>query len=243
MSYITAYETINAIWWVALLATVAAICAIFMVIQLCMIPSKKKVKAQAETANTTNQGGTWGFTYRTLRDQNKTLAVFGVLTFLFGSAALYIWWTDHIDRKVAVSPGVVQSINIDENKLRDWRSEEAGLDLKYSYMTKEGVPVFKDYSNPSKEVYRECELIITDEQRQGGNVWFVREVKMKITPRCANTTTSGENVPMTTPKPTPSASATTKPLATPAPTRVATPAPTTKPKVTTASASPSPTRR
>lgn len=243
MSYITAYETINPVWWIVLLSIPAAICAIFMVIQLCMIPSKKKMEAQAQAAEDPSQGKGWGFTYRTLRDQSKTLAVFGVLTFIFGSAALYIWWSDHIDRKVPVSPGPVQSINIDESKLRDWRSEESGLDLKYSYMTKEGVPVFRDYSNPSKEVYRQCELIITDEQRQGGDVWFVREIKMKITPRCANTTTSGENVPLATAKPTPSSVPTAKSTPTPTPTRVATPAPTTKPKVTTASATPAPSRR
>ena len=148
--------------------------------------------------------------YSVLRTQQKSLAVFGVLAVIICSAAAYIGWKDHEERKVTVADYTLSRLTVDEEQLRQWRGDDAGMPYVYSHMSSSGVPVFKDFSNPSKQVYRECALIFTEEQRPEGLHIDNVEVKVKITPRCSNYTTDGENVPLVTPKPTPSVSATTK---------------------------------
>ena len=148
--------------------------------------------------------------YSVLRTQQKSLAVFSVLAVIICSAAAYIGWKDHEERKVPDADSALRRLPVDEEQLCQWRGDDAGMPYVYSHMSSSGVPVFKDFSNPSKQVYRECALIFTEEQRPEGLHIDNVEVKVKITPRCSNYTTDGENVPLVTPKPTPSVSATTK---------------------------------
>lgn len=178
MMYITAHDGTNPLLWIVLLTVVGGVSFAFLMIEL-------------------------------FKDAHeRTIATFGVLALACFSAAGWIWWNEHTSRTVELSSNFTNRVTVDEEQLRHWRGNEIGMDLVYSHMDAHGVPVFKDFSNPSKQVYRQCPLIFTDEQREPGVIFDNREFKVKITPRCTNVTTDGEIVPISTPKPTPSVTAT-----------------------------------
>ena len=191
--FITAYESTKPVLWVIALVVLAVFPLIFIIGDILLITFTKVDKSEFSARKSMR------LFYSVLRTQQKSLAVFGVLAVIICSAAAYIGWKDHEERKVTVADYTLSRLTVDEEQLRQWRGDDAGMPYVYSHMSSSGVPVFKDFSNPSKQVYRECALHID-------NV----EVKVKITPRCSNYTTDGENVPLVTPKPTPSVSATTK---------------------------------
>ena len=202
--FITAYESTKPILWVIALLALAVFPLIFVVGDICRISFAKEDNSDFSARKRMR------LFYATLRSQQKSLAVFGVLALIICSGAFYIGWKDHEERKVTVADYALSRLTVDEEQLRQWRGDDAGMPYVYSHMSTSGVPVFKDFSNPSKQVYRECVLIFTDEQRPEGLLIDNVEVKVKITPRCSNYTTDGENVPLVTPKPTPSVSATVK---------------------------------
>lgn len=178
MMYITAHDSINPLFWIVPLAVVGGISFIFLMVEL--------------------------FTDA----RERTIATFSVLALACFSTAGLVWWNEHTSRAVELSSNITNRLTVDEEQLRRWRGDEAGMNLVYSHINAEGVPVFKDFSNPAKQVYRQCPLIFTDEQREQGIIFDNRELKVKITPRCTNMTTDGELVPMSTPKPAPSTTAT-----------------------------------
>lgn len=202
--FITAYESTKPILWIIALVVLAVFPLIFIIGDIFLITFTKVDKFEFSARKSMR------IFYSVLRTQQKSLAVFGVLAVIICSAAAYIGWKDHEERKVTVADYALSRLTVDEEQLRQWRGDDAGMPYVYSHMSSSGVPVFKDFSNPSKQVYRECALIFTEEQRPEGLHIDNVEVKVKITPRCSNYTTDGENVPLVTPKPTPSASATTK---------------------------------
>lgn len=202
--FITAYESTKPVLWVIALVVLAAFPLIFIIGDILLITFTKVDKSEFSARKSMR------LFYSVLRTQQKSLAVFGVLAVIICSAAAYIGWKDREERKVTVADYTLSRLTVDEEQLRQWRGDDAGMPYVYSHMSSSGVPVFKDFSNPSKQVYRECALIFTEEQRPEGLHIDNVEVKVKITPRCSNYTTDGENVPLVTPKPTPSVSATTK---------------------------------
>jgi hypothetical protein len=209
MNYITAHELVNPVFWIVIFGFLGLICAIFTVIQLGIISNIGALfKGKASVK------------YDSIRTDEKALWTFAILAFCFLSATGYLVWSEHNSRSVSVSEGITTVTRVDEAQMRNWRSEEKGVDLVYSYTDPSGTLVFKDYSDTSKEVYRKCSLIFTDAKRQEGLVLFDREIHMKVTPQCSNVTIDGEKVPITTatanPKPTPSPSKGTA-KATPAP--------------------------
>lgn len=210
MNYITAHELVNPVFWIVIFGFLGLICAIFTVIQLGIISNIGALFRGKSSVK-----------YDSIRTDEKALWTFAILAFCFISATVYLLWSEHNSRSVSVSEGITTVTRVDEAQMRNWRSEEKGVDLVYSYTDPSGVPVFKDYSDPSKEVYRKCSLIFTDAKRQEGLIFFDREVHMKVTPQCSNVTIDGEKVPITTatanPKPTPSPSKGTAKTATPAP--------------------------
>lgn len=202
--FITAYESTKPILWIIALVVLAVFPLIFIIGDILLITFTKADKSEFSARKSMR------IFYSVLRTQQKSLAVFGVLVVIICSAAAYIGWKDHEERKVTVADYTLSRLTVDEEQLRQWRGDDAGMPYVYSHMSSSGVPVFKDFSNPSKQVYRECALIFTEEQRPEGLHIDNVEVKVKVTPRCSNYTTDGENVPLATPKPTPSASATAK---------------------------------
>lgn len=202
--FITAYESTKPVLWIIALVVLAVFPLIFIIGDIFLITFTKADKSEFSARKSMR------LFYSVLRTQQKSLAVFGVLALIICSGAAYIGWKDHTERKVTIADYTLSRLTVDEEQLRQWHGDEAGMPYVYSYMSSSGVPVFKDFSNPSKQVYRECALIFTEEQRPEGLHVDNIEVKVKITPRCSNYTTDGENVPLVTPKPTPSASATTK---------------------------------
>jgi hypothetical protein len=202
--FITAYESTKPILWIAALVILAAFPLIFIIGDILLITFTKADKSEFSARKSMR------LFYSVLRTQQKSLAVFGVLALVICSGAAYIGWKDHTERKVTIADYTLSRLTVDEEQLRQWHGDDAGMPYVYSYMSSSGVPVFKDFSNPSKQVYRECALIFTDEQRPEGLHVDNVEVKVKITPRCSNYTTDGENIPLTTPKPPPTASATVK---------------------------------
>ena len=202
--FITAYESTKPILWIAALVILAVFPLVFIIGDILLITFTKADKSEFSARKSMR------LFYSVLRTQQKSLAVFGVLAVIICSAATYIGWKDKEEHKVTIADYTLSRLTVDEEQLRQWHGDDAGMPYVYSYMSSSGVPVFKDFSNPSKQVYRECALIFTDEQRPEGLHVDNVEVKVKITPRCSNYTTDGENVPLTTPKPTPTASATAK---------------------------------
>ena len=202
--FITAYESTKPVLWIIALVVLAVFPLIFIVGDILLITFTKADKSEFSARKSMR------IFYSVLRTQQKSLAVFGVLAVIICSVAAYIGWKDHEERKVTIADYTLSRLTVDEEQLRQWRGDDAGMPYVYSHMSGSGVPVFKDFSNPSKQVYRECALIFTEEQRPEGLHIDNVEVKVKITPRCSNYTTDGENVPLATPKPTPSVSATTK---------------------------------
>ena len=202
--FITAYESTKPILWIAALVVLAVFPLIFIIGDILLITFTKADRSEFSARKSMR------LFYSVLRTQQKSLAVFGVLAVIICSAATYIGWKDKEEHKVTIADYTLSRLTVDEEQLRQWHGDEAGMPYVYSYMSSSGVPVFKDFSNPSKQVYRECALIFTDEQRPEGLLVDNVEVKVKITPRCSNYTTDGENVPLATPKPTPPASATVK---------------------------------
>ena len=210
MNYITAHEIVKPIFWIAILGGLGLVCLVFTTIQLGIITNIGRIFRKKPSLK-----------YDSIRTDEKALWTFSILTFCFLSATGYLVWTEHINRTVSVSEGITTTTRVNEEQMRNWRSEEKGVDLVYSYTDPSGVPVFKDYSNPSHQVFRKCSLIFTDAKRQDGLVIFDREVQMKVTPQCSNTTIDGSLVPITSttdnpsPKSTPTPKSTTKPTATP----------------------------
>lgn len=202
--FITAYESTKPILWIAALVILAVFPLIFILGDILLITFTKADRSEFSVRKSMR------LFYSVLRTQQKSLAVFGVLAVIICSAATYIGWKDKEEHKVTIADYTLTRLTVDEEQLRQWHGDDAGMPYVYSYMSSSGVPVFKDFSNPSKQVYRECALIFTDEQRPEGLLVDNVEVKVKITPRCSNYTTDGENVPLATPKPTPTASATVK---------------------------------
>jgi len=202
--FITAYESTKPILWIAALVILAVFPLIFIIGDILLITFTKADRSEFSARKSMR------LFYSVLRTQQKSLAVFGVLAVIICSAATYIGWKDKEEHKVTIADYTLSRLTVDEEQLRQWHGDDAGMPYVYSYMSSSGVPVFKDFSNPSKQVYRECALIFTDEQRPEGLHVDNVEVKVKITPRCSNYTTDGENVPLATPKPTPTASATAK---------------------------------
>ena len=202
--FITAYESTKPILWIAALVVLAVFPLIFIIGDILLITFTKADRSEFSARKSMR------LFYSVLRTQQKSLAVFGVLAVIICSAATYIGWKDKEEHKVTIADYTLSRLTVDEEQLRQWHGDDAGMPYVYSYMSSSGVPVFKDFSNPSKQVYRECALIFTDEQRPEGLLVDNVEVKVKITPRCSNYTTDGENVPLATPKPTPPASATVK---------------------------------
>lgn len=202
--FITAYESTKPILWIAALVILAVFPLIFIIGDILLITFTKADRSEFSARKSMR------LFYSVLRTQQKSLAVFGVLAVIICSAATYIGWKDKEEHKVTIADYTLSRLSVDEEQLRQWHGDDAGMPYVYSYMSSSGVPVFKDFSNPSKQVYRECALIFTDEQRPEGLLVDNVEVKVKITPRCSNYTTDGENVPLATPKPTPTASATVK---------------------------------
>lgn len=202
--FITAYESTKPILWIAALVILAVFPLIFIIGDILLITFTKADRSEFSARKSMR------LFYSVLRTQQKSLAVFGVLAVIICSAATYIGWKDKEEHKVTIADYTLTRLTVDEEQLRQWHGDDAGMPYVYSYMSSSGVPVFKDFSNPSKQVYRECALIFTDEQRPEGLLVDNVEVKVKITPRCSNYTTDGENVPLATPKPTPTASATVK---------------------------------
>lgn len=201
--FITAYESTNPILWIAALVLLAVFPLIFVFGEICRITFTKEDNEDTSEFSIRKRQRLF---YAALRSQQKSLTVFGVLALIICSGAAYIGWKDHTERKVTIADYTLSHLTVDEEQLRQWHGDEAGMPYVYSYMSSSGVPVFKDFSNPSKQVYRECALIFTEEQRPEGLHVDNIEVKVKITPRCSNYTTDGENVPLSTPKPTPTAS-------------------------------------
>lgn len=202
--FITAYESTKPVLWIITLVVLAVFPLIFIIGDILLITFTKADKSEFSARKSMR------IFYSVLRTQQKSLAVFGVLAVIICSVATYIGWKDHEERKVTIADYTLSRLTVDEEQLRQWRGDEAGMPYVYSHISSSGVPVFKDFSNPSKQVYRECALIFTEEQRPEGLHIDNVEVKVKITPRCSNYTTDGENVPLATPKPTPSVSATPK---------------------------------
>jgi hypothetical protein len=194
--HITAHEYVPLSFWGGLLAVIAFITFLFAGYQVLEIFANDKGKRQ----------------FAPFRVQMKSLTVFTILTFIFGSASGYLFWKQSTVRVVQVGEGLGTTIVVDEDQLRKWRGDEIGMNLVYSYIDETGTPVFRDFSNPAKSVHRRCPLIITERETTSDIVIFDREIGMKITPRCTNFTTDGENVPIVTPKPapTPSAKSTTR---------------------------------
>lgn len=201
--FITAYESTKPILWIAALVLLAVFPLIFVFGEICRITFTKEDNEDTSEFSIRKRQRLF---YAALRSQQKSLTVFGVLALIICSGAAYIGWKDHTERKVTIADYTLSRLTVDEEQLRQWHGDEAGMPYVYSYMSSSGVPVFKDFSNPSKQVYRECALIFTEEQRPEGLHIDNVEVKVKITPRCSNYTTDGENVPLITPKPTPTAS-------------------------------------
>ena len=196
--YVTAYESIQPIFWLIPLSILGVLLLLFIFIELIFISLPGK-DADGNRASVTLKE-------LIVRTQEKSLATFGTLAVIVLSAVGWIWWSDYNDRSVELSSSITEHTTVSEDQLRQWRGDEIGMNLVYSHTTKEGTPVFKDFGNPAKHVYRQCPLILTDEQKGEPSIWGSREVKVKITPRCTNVTTDGENVPITTPKPAPSTS-------------------------------------
>ena len=196
--YVTAYESIQPIFWLAPLGVLGALLLLFIFFELIFISLPGK-DADGNRASVTLKE-------LMVRTQEKSLATFGTLAVIVLSTIGWIWWNAHNDSSVELSSSITEHTTVSEDQLRQWRGDEIGMNLVYSHTTKEGTPVFKDFSNPAKLIYRQCPLILTDEQKGKFSVWGTREVKVKITPRCTNITTDGENVPITTPKPAPSTS-------------------------------------
>ena len=188
--HITAHEYVPLSFWGGLLAVIAFVTFLFAGYQVLEIFANDKGKRK----------------FAPFRVQMKSLTVITILTFIFGSASVYLFWKDYSTRVVQIGEGLGTVVVVDEEQLRKWRGDEMGLNLVYSYIDEEGTPVFRDLSNPSKAVLRKCPLIFTEKETPPGIVVFDREIGMKITPRCTNFTTEGENVPITTPKPAPTAS-------------------------------------
>jgi hypothetical protein len=209
MNYITAHEIVKPIFWIVLLSIPGAICIIFTTIQLGIIAGVGRIFKRKPSVK-----------YDSIRTDEKALWTFGILSFCFLTAIGYLVWTEHTSHTVSVSEKLTTTTRVDEAQMRNWRSDEKGVDLVYSYTDSSGVPVFKDFSDPSHEVFRKCSLIFTDTKRQEGLIRFDREVQMKVTPQCSNVTTDGSLVPIKTAttapavKPTPSKGA-TKPTPTP----------------------------
>jgi hypothetical protein len=201
--FITAYESTKPFLWIAALVLLAVFPLIFVFGEICRITFTKEDNEDTSEFSIRKRQRLF---YAALRSQQKSLTVFGVLALIICSGAAYIGWKDHTERKVTIADYTLSRLTVDEEQLRQWHGDEAGMPYVYSYMSSSGVPVFKDFSNPSKQVYRECALIFTEEQRPEGLHVDNIEVKVKITPRCSNYTTDGENVPLSTPKPTPTAS-------------------------------------
>ena len=202
--FITAYESTKPVLWIIALVVLAVFPLIFIIGDIFLITFTKVDKFEFSARKSMR------IFYSVLRTQQKSLAVFGVLAVIICSVATYIGWKDHEERKVTIADYTLSRLTVDEEQLRQWHGDDAGMPYVYSHMSTSGVPVFKDFSNPSKQFYRECVLIFTDEQRPEGLLIDNVEVKVKITPRCSNYTTDGENVPLVTPKPTPSVSAPVK---------------------------------
>lgn len=196
--YVTAYESIQPIFWLVPLGVLGALLLLFIFFELIFISLPGK-DADGNRASVTLKE-------LMVRTQEKSLATFGTLAVIVLSTIGWIWWNAHNDSSVELSSSITEHTTVSEDQLRQWRGDEIGMNLVYSHTTKEGTPVFKDFSNPAKHVYRQCPLILTDEQKGDFSIWGSREVKVKITPRCTNITTDGENVPITTPKPAPSTS-------------------------------------
>lgn len=188
--HITAHEYVPLSFWGGLLAVIAFITFLFAGYQVLEIFANDKGKRQ----------------FAPFKVQMKSLTVFTILTFIFGSASFYMFWKDSTARVVQIGEGLGTTIVVDEDQLRKWRGDEIGMNLVYSYIDETGTPVFRDFSNPAKSVHRRCPLIITERETTSDLVIFDREIGMKITPRCTNFTTDGENVPITSPKPAPTAS-------------------------------------
>lgn len=201
--FITAYESTKPILWIAALVLLAVFPLIFVFGEICRITFTKEDNEDTSEFSVRKRQRLF---YAALHSQQKSLTVFGVLALIICSGAAYIGWKDHTEHKVTIADYTLSRLTVDEEQLRQWHGDEAGMPYVYSYMSSSGVPVFKDFSNPSKQVYRECALIFTEEQRPEGLHIDNVEVKVKITPRCSNYTTDGENVPLITPKPTPTAS-------------------------------------
>lgn len=194
--HITAHEYVPLSFWGGLLAVIALVTFLFAGYQVLEIFANDKGKRK----------------FAPFRVQMKSLTVFTILTFIFGSASGYLFWKESTARVVQVGEGLGTTIVVDEDQLRKWRGDEIGMNLVYSYIDETGTPVFRDFSNPAKSVHRRCPLIITERETTSDIVIFDREIGMKITPRCTNFTTDGENVPIITPKPapTPSVKSTTR---------------------------------
>ena len=176
--HITAHEYVPLSFWGGLLAVIAFITFLFAGYQVLEIFANDKGKRQ----------------FAPFRVQMKSLTVFTILTFIFGSASGYLFWKQSTARVVQVGEGLGTTIVVDEDQLRKWRGDEIGMNLVYSYID-------------AKSVHRRCPLIITERETTSDIVIFDREIGMKITPRCTNFTTDGENVPIITPKPAPTTSA------------------------------------
>ena len=50
---------------------------------------------------------------------------FGVLAVIICSAAAYIGWKDHEERKVTVADYTLSRLTVDEEQLRQWRGDDA----------------------------------------------------------------------------------------------------------------------
>lgn len=222
MNYITAHEIVKPIFWIIIFGFLGLVCASFTAIQLGIITDIGRFFKRKPSLK-----------YDSIRTDEKALWTFAILAFCFLSATGYLIWTEHNSRSVSVAEGITTSTRVDEAQMRNWRSEEKGVDLIYSYTDPSGVPVFKDFSDPSHEVYRKCALIFTDTKRQEGLVFFDREVQMKVTPRCSNTTVDGSLVPITsaTDNPSPKSTPTSKGTAKPTPTPSVTPSKRSTPSV------------
>lgn len=188
--HITAHEYVPLSFWGGLLAVIAFTTLLFAGYQILEIFANDEDKRK----------------FAPFRVQMKSLTVFTILTFIFGSASFYMFWKGSTARVVQIGEGLGTTIVVDEDQLRKWDGGEIGLNLVYSYIDETGTPVFRDFSNPANSVLRKCPLIITERETTSDLVIFDREIGMKITPRCTNFTTDGENVPITSPKPAPTAS-------------------------------------
>lgn len=146
--YVTAYESVPPIFWIVPLGVLGGLLSLFVFIELFLISLPGK-DADGNKASISLKD-------KMVRVQEKSLATFGTLAIVVFSAIGLIWWNSHEDHTVELSSGFMKHATVTEDQLRQWRGDEIGMNLVYSHKTKEGTPVFKDFSNPSKQVYRLC---------------------------------------------------------------------------------------